>query len=127
MVTLDALAHSTDPQHKQKHSALFHHCLNAILWFLFMAMVKTRLTVHLYFSSAISCDDEGGREEDREKVCGGGVLKLASSGDGCHHHCNQFRLVKLHPRLLRLHIQTETVKVKQGFIGKEISKCNCFV
>lgn len=56
MVTLGTLAHSADPQ----HSALFYQRLNAILWRLFMALLKTRLAVHLDFSSAISCDDEGG-------------------------------------------------------------------
>lgn len=32
-----------------------------------MALVRTGLTVHLDLSSAISCDDEGGKEG----VCGG--------------------------------------------------------
>ena len=63
-------------------------------------------------------------------VCVGDVLKLAHSREGCHL-CHQFRLEKLHPRLLRLHregmcwTEMETEKVKQGFIGKEIRKCNC--
>lgn len=60
----------------------------------------------------------------------GDVLKLAHSGESCHHHCNQFRLEKLHPRLLRLHramvcwTEMETEKVKQGFLGREISESN---
>lgn len=62
MVTSDTLALSTDPQHKQKQSALFYHCLDATLWSLFMALVQSGLTVHLDLSSAISCDDEGGEE-----------------------------------------------------------------
>lgn len=59
-----------------------------------MSVVKTGLTVHLDFSSAISCDDKGGR---LGRKCVGDVLQLARSEEGCHHHCNQFRLEKLHP------------------------------
>lgn len=61
---------------------------------LFLAMDEMGLTVHLDFSGAISCDDEGGKEEE----CVGDVLKLAHNAEGCHHHCNQFRLEKLHQR-----------------------------
>lgn len=89
---LDLLVHNTS-------SALFPRCLSAILWFLFVAVVKTGLTVHLDFSSAISCEEGGGRLG--ESV--GDVLKLPHNEEGCHHHCNQFRLEKLHPRALHLY------------------------
>lgn len=89
--------------------------------------MKIGLTVHLDFNSAISCDDKGGRSDELGRMCVGDVLKLAHSREGCHH-CNQFRLEKLHPRLLHLQgmcwTEMETEKVKQGFICKEITKCN---
>ena len=62
-----------------------------------MAPVKTGLTVHLDLSSAISCDDEGGRWLGSK--CVGDVLKLAHSREGCHHHCNHFKLAKIYPVL----------------------------
>lgn len=132
MATLDTLAHCSDPQHMHKPSALFCHRRTAVLWFLFMAVAKTGLTAHLGFSGAISCDDMGGSVEVREKSVWGMCWNtlLAHSREGCHHHCNQFRLEKLNPRELHLHragthlTETETVKLNQGLIGKEISTLN---
>lgn len=63
---------------------MFHQCLNAgLCGFLFMAVVvKTGLTVHLGFSSAISCDDKGGKLGVRRKVCGGMCWKWHTAGKG---------------------------------------------
>lgn len=55
------------------------HCFIAarmpLAGFLFMAVAEMGLTVHLDFSSSISCDDKGGRGLWRKCVCeeGGGM------------------------------------------------------